>query len=194
MMIPSAKPKASLTTVMDYAKKAWANAGRDLQLPGCFVLGVRGYYRDTMGEPLTNDYGIFDDALFVFTPFGFTSWNGNTDPSRIGWNPNADKFMARLKVGVWQMVKLIHRGKYPAFGQSGNEVTVDRVKSDGTVAKSETGCFGINLHRGGSGTSSEGCITVPREQWTSFYDTLASGMDATGQKSFPFILIDGPIN
>ena len=191
---PPSRPKASLATVMDYAKKAWADAGRQLPLPGCFVLAVRGYYRDTMGKPLTNDYGIYDDAIFLFTPFGFTAWNGNTDPSRIGWNPNADKFMARLQPGVWQMVRRMHRGKYPAFGQEGNPVTVDRVKADGTVAKSETGLFGIDLHKGGAGTSSEGCQTVPLEQWTDFFDQLASGLKATAQKSFPYILIEGPIN
>lgn len=197
--IPSSKPKASLQTVIDAAKRQWKESKPLLPFPEMFVLAVRGYYRDSMGKPGANDVGQYDDAFFVVSPLGFTAWNGNTDPSRYGWNPNADKFMARLKVGCWKFVRLKHHASRPdgymAFGQGSNPVTVQRIRQDGTVAMEETGCFGINLHRGGTnGTSSEGCSTVPREQWPAFDRKLADTLRSLGKTSFDLILMDGPIN
>lgn len=197
--IPTAKPKASLQTVKDAALGEWCKHHPDEYFPEFYVLAVRAYYRDSMGKSGVNDYGQYDDAFFIVSPLGFTAWNGNTDPSRIGWNPNADKYMARLQTGVWTFIHLRHHASRPdgyfAFGQGNNEVTVDRVEQDGDVRTSETGCFGINLHRGGvSGTSSEGCMTVPREQWDAFYTRLHNTMRSMGKQSFPLILINGPIN
>jgi len=81
-----------------------------------------------------------------------------------------------------------------AFGQGDDEVTVERLRSDATIAQTETGCFGINLHRAGvNGTSSEGCMTVPQDQWVQFRNTLDLALEKTGVKTFPLILIDGPI-
>jgi lysozyme len=183
---------------MAAATRAHAVARPGTPLPSLFVLACRAYYRDTMGQPRANDYGIFDDAFFIVSPFGFTAWNGNSDPSRIGWNGNAGKFMARLKPGVWTYRRLKHlmhspRG-YMAFGQGPDPVTVERLRADGTIAQTETGCFGINLHSASaSGTSSEGCLTVPVGQWSSFRNTLDSALEKTGQKTFPLILIDGPM-
>lgn len=188
--IPNAKPKASLTLVMETAKRQWGDA----PLPETFVLAVRGYYSRTIGEP-GNDLNCYDDALFIVSPAGFTSWNGNVDPTRYGWNAHAGKFMARLAVGCWRFRPLIHRGKYQAFGQGVNPVSVDRVKADGTVARTETGEFGINLHLGGSnGTSSEGCLTVPPPQWESFRKELNRVLGLVGLKTFDLILVNGPIN
>lgn len=192
--IPPSKPHASLSVVMAAAEKA--NGGKPL--PAVFVLAVRGYYRDTMGVPRSNDYGIFDDAFFIVSPFGFSAWNGNSDPSRIGWNGNAGKFMARLKPGVYTYQRLKHHASRPdgymAFGQGERPVTVERLRQDGTIAQTETGYFGINLHRAGiNGTSSEGCCTVPREQWEDFRDTLSDAMRKSAVSSFSLILVDGPI-
>ena len=192
--IPRSKPAASLATVIAAAEKAW-KMGHTLPLPDFFVLGVRAYYRDSMGEPGVNDVSQYDDAFFIVSPLGFSAWNGNTDPSRYGWNDNADKYMARLKTGCWTFIRRMHRGKYWAFGQGDNEVVVERIKSTDIVATSERGCFGIDLHLGGiNGTSSEGCVTVPPSQWTAFEKELTSTMKSLGETEFPFILIDGPIN
>lgn len=184
---------------MAAAAKAWDREHVALPLPDLFVFVVRAYYRDSMGVPRSNDFGMFDDAFFIVTPFGFTSWNGNSDPSRIGWNDNAGKYMARLKTGVWTYRRLKHHASRPdgymAFGQGDDEVTVERLKSDGTIAQTETGCFGINLHRAGvNGTSSEGCMTVPQDQWVQFRNTLDLALEKTRVKAFPLILIDGPIS
>jgi len=193
--IPNSRPQASLTQVMEIARRAWKGAKGDAPLPETFVLAVRGYYASTFA-PAGNNVGIYDDAFFIVSPLGFTAWNGNTDPSRYGWNANAGKYMARLALGVYKFVRLKHHASRPdgymAFGQYGNPVTVERIKPDGSIALTETGCYGINLHRGGvNGTSSEGCNTLPAEQWNAFDRTLTSAIDG---KSFPFILVAGPIN
>jgi lysozyme len=151
----------------------------------------RGYYRDTMGEPGRNDVGIYDDAMFWIAPNSFSAWNGNADPTRLGWNAKAGKFMARLAVGVWRFEKWKHKGQYWAFGQAGNKVTVERVRADGTVARPESGQFGINLHKGSlNHTSSEGCLTVPPSQWEAFRSHGYGLLEAWGQQTFPVILVE----
>lgn len=198
-LLPASKPNAPLSAIMAAAQTAWRTQHTELALPELFVLAVRGYYRDSMGLAGRNDLAIYDDAFFIVSPYGCSRWNGNADPSRIGWNGGAGKYMARLKTGVWTFRRLKHHASRPdgymAFGQGGSELTVQRMKSDGSVHDEETGCFGINLHRGGlNGTSSEGCITVPPSQWPSFYGTLAAALEMTRLKTFSLILIDGPIS
>jgi lysozyme len=194
-LIPLSRPQASRDTVIRAATAAWRKKHDDSALPDFFVLAVRAYYRDTMGKPGVNDVGMYDDAFFIVSPHTFTAWNGNTDPSRYGWNPNADGFMARLQTGCWKFVHWYHRQTYWAFGQGENEVTVDRIEADGKVHNTITGCYGINLHRGGnSGTSSEGCLTVPREQWEAFHADLWHLMKFLKRPRVDLILIDGPIN
>lgn len=194
-MKPSSKPKAYRKKVEEAALKAWKADGKKAEdFPAKYVFAVRGYYRDTMGKPGVNDTGIYDDAIFIVTPDHFSSWNANTDPSRYGWNAGAGKYMARLKPGVWSFKRLKHKINSPkgymAFGQGSSPVTVERIKQDGTVAFTETGEFGINLHCGGDGsTTSAGCSTVPPVQWTSFDKTLAP---IVGKERFDYILTDQP--
>lgn len=191
--IPKSKPKASRDLVIRKATEAWADKHGTSPLPERFVLAVRGYYDRTIGEP-GNDINAYDDAFFIVTPAAMTAWNGNTDPTRYGWNPNADKFMARLKPGCWWFGPLIHRGNYQAFGQV-EPVTVERLRKDGSIAVTETGDFGIHDHLGGvNGTSSEGCTTHPPEQWGDYRRDLNSVLHLAGLKRYAFILIDGPIN
>jgi lysozyme len=81
-----------------------------------------------------------------------------------------------------------------AFGQGSRPVTVERLDAAGKVRQTETGEFGINLHRAGvNGTSSEGCQTVPPDQWDAFHALLTKELKAAGMKTFPYILIQGPI-
>ena len=188
-MTPNSKPKASRQRVEVAALRAWKEAGRKAEdFPATYIFASRAYYRDSMGKPGVNDVGIYDDAIFIVTPDHFSAWNANTDPSRYGWNAGAKKFMARLKPGVWSFRRLKHKMNSPrgymAFGQGSQPVTVERIKQDGTIAMSESGQFGINLHRGGNnGTSSEGCQTIVPSQWPDFDKTLA-GIIGGGRVSY----------
>ena len=138
------------------------------------VVGIRGYYADSMGKPGQNDRAIYDDAAFVVLSDRVVSFNFNTDPSAFRSG------IATLIPGVWRFMAGWHKIGNPsghaALRQHG-DVTVSR---DGVG--NESGNFGINLHMGGStGTSSLGCQTVPREQWQEFrkliYDALGIKVD-----------------
>ena len=156
------------------------------------LLGVRGYYLDSMGVEGKNDRGIYDDALIWYLPDGFMTYRANTDPSRYRkghGTSNSTKGMASLKSGTWLYQMGMHNGSvpHPAFRQA-DKVTVMR---DGNPSYPDTGWFGINIHRGGrSGTSSLGCQTVPRETWDSFKSLGYNELKKYGQKVFHYVLID----
>lgn len=178
-VIPASTPKASLDRVTKAIKRA--------KLDDAVVLvGVRGYYRDTMGKPGQNDRGIYDDALFIVSPTHFTAWNANTDPS--AFRPG----IASLVPGVHRYRKGNHGitrpgGGYPAFrpATKNEELPVTR---DGVVNPRPG--VAINIHRGGrNGTSSEGCQTVPPSQWAAFYAALSGEMKRHGVTTFPYLLV-----
>jgi len=133
------------------------------------VVGIRGYYRTSMGAPGVNDRGIYDDAIFIDTVQATVAFNGNTDPShfRKGRGTGAAKGVASLNPGAWFVHRFdLHNGKYLALCQRAGKVTVTR---DGDPPYEETGEFGINIHKGSySGTSSLGCQTIHPDQWGSF--------------------------
>ncbi len=160
------------------------------------VVGIRGYYRDSMGAPNVNDRGIYDDAIFLQTPSAFAAYNANTDPSKFrpGHGTGASKGMASLKAGAWFVHRFdLHRGKYLALCQRCGPVTVIR---DGDPPYEDTGHFGINIHRGSyTRTSSEGCQTIHPGQWDSFVslaeDQARRYHGANWRKAvIPYILID----
>lgn len=192
--IPPSKPQASLERVLAAASKQWELTHPGQPLPSFFVLADRSYFDRTIA-PAGNNLNAYDDAFFIIKTDHFSSWNGNTDPTRYGWNKNAGKYMARLKPGCYKFGKVIHRGKYQAFGQL-RPVTVERIKADGSIAVTETGDFGIHDHLGGDyGTSSEGCVTHPPDQWEDYRDTLNKAIkECSSSGLYDFILIDGPIN
>lgn len=184
---PSQKPALALERV-DYLLK---RKGYDKHRSKVILVGIRGYYLDTIGEKGKNDYGHYDDFLAWVWPTGYATFNANTDPSRIGWNPNAGRYMARLRTGIWDFVMRKHKNSYEAFGQGENKVAVDRVNEKNMVMDVTTGLFGINIHKGGeNSTSSEGCITLPADQWSEFKSLGYSLLKSRNQKSFKFILFD----
>lgn len=149
------------------------------------ILGVRGYYRDTMGARGRNDLGIYDDALFVISPNLFASFNANTDPARSGNNPKVGKPYAVLKPGVWRYRIGLHKQSYTALIQAG-PVTVIRDRYE------ETGWFGINIHKGGeTRVSSEGCQTIPPRQWAAFIATVQLEMQRAKVRDIPYALMEG---
>lgn len=151
------------------------------------LLGVRGYFRDSMGAVGRNDIGIYDDALFIVSPTTFASFNANTDPSVT--RPR----VATLVPGVWRYKVGIHGlskpkdRRYTALVQA-DEVTVDRHG----VAADDTGFFGINIHRGAAAsTSSLGCQTIHPSQWEAFIALVQAELKRYGQSTLPYLLIVG---
>ena len=160
-ILPPSKPRIS-THELEVLLAPYAI---DRVLYRLIIVGIRGYYLNTMGKPGENDRGIYDDAIILYTPNVMAAFNGNTDPSK--GRPG----MASLKPGFWPCYRFDrHHGKlktYDAICQRAGPVTVIR---DGNPPREDTGLFGINIHCGGYWTtSSEGCQTIPPAQWEGFY-------------------------
>lgn len=156
------------------------------------LVGIRGYYKDTMGIRGKNDRGIFDDAIVLISPNVYATYNANVDPSRWGINTSINKPFAQLKEGKWLYKVGIHKrgkkGEHQALVQAA-KVTVIRKEKEESELKEETGFFGINIHRAsGSGTSSEGCQTIPASQWDSFINTVKSEMKREGITEIVYLL------
>jgi lysozyme len=154
------------------------------------IVGIRGYYLRTLGDPKKNDRGIWDDCIAVISPTAFAAYNGNTDPSF--WR----KGIASLVEGVHKYRKGRHgisRGNpYPALRPANPSESLP-VTRDGQLGRSQG--VAINIHRGGSinsvsqsVTSSLGCQTIPREQWPSFIGLVYGEMDRYAQKVIPYVL------
>jgi hypothetical protein len=149
------------------------------------LIGIRGYYLDSMGEPGKNDRGEYDDAIFLVrrdeagkVELVFR-YNANTDPSK------GRKGMANLEPGSWLYHVGLHRGQYTALRQKA-PVTVKRDEEG-----NDTGWFGINIHKGGwKSTSSEGCQTIVPAQWNEFILRVQAEMKRAGQKVIPYELIN----
>ena len=181
-IMPLAKPRQTKDETLEIGRgmvvgfdtKAW-------------LLGIRGYYRDTMGVPGKNDRGIYDDAIILVSPTCHQTFNANTDPNvyRTG--------VAVLKTGLWLYKVGIHGlnkpadKRYPALVQA-QEVTVIRDQQG-----PDTGYFGINIHRGSyTSTSSIGCQTIHPDQWSSFFESVKQEMKHHNQVVIPYLLVDGP--
>ncbi len=157
---------------------------------GLTIIGIRGYYSNSMGKKGVNDRAMYDDAMFLLTDNELHAFNANCDPSAYR------KGIASLVPNVYENVYKFDRhngskGSYPAICQRLGKVTVLR---DG--GKLDTGMFGINIHVGGfRTTSSLGCQTIPPDQWPRFYNTAERIFKAMHgerwQKESPtYILID----
>lgn len=194
-IVPPNRPRMSYSELLPKLQKLGLDAGRD----PVFVVGIRGYYRQTMGSPTENDRGIYDDAIFLVSPSFFGSYNANADPSRVrrGRGRGAGKGMATLNAGLWRVHRFDrHNGKYLALCQRAGKVTVTR---DGIVEDyADTGLFGINIHNGGwRTTSSLGCQTIHPSQWTSFISSAVSEAKrhhgaAWDKVVIPYALLDNP--
>jgi hypothetical protein len=123
-MVPAAVPQASREDIA--ARMATAGHALDRAKYPLHLVGIRGYYRDSMGAVGRNDIGIYDDALFVLSPNVFAAFNANTDPSYRRPKTATMKGMATLRPGLWMAHKIgTHKG-YQALSQQMSKVTVDR--------------------------------------------------------------------
>lgn len=151
------------------------------------LVGKRGYFRDSMGAAGTNDIGIYDDAMFVYSPTAYSAFNANTDPSV------RRKGIATLVPGVYSYKLGNHGisrpgGGYPALrpATKNEELPVFR---DGKP--SDRPGVAINIHKGGyNTTSSEGCQTIYPDQWNAFYALLTGEMKRYGQKTVLYVLVE----
>jgi hypothetical protein len=201
ILTPLSKPKLTRQALEQRLSKHIKAKRIDPARELVFV-GIRGYYKKTMGDPAKNDRGIYDDALFIVSPHGYFAFNCNTDPARYkpGFGTDDEtKGMASLALGVWRVYQFDQHGgtkPHPAICQRAGKVTVFR---DGEAGQryADTGDFGINIHCGGeSGVSSIGCQTVPPYQWDEFLDTaknLAMSMHGGNKWNtavYPYVLIE----
>lgn len=152
-----------------------------------FLIGVRGYYQDTMGKPGVNDRGIYDDAICLVAPNLFLAFNANTDPSvfRAG--------IATLIPGKHMYKKGKHGiskpgGGYPAFRPATPDESLP-VTRDGKEGLSKG--TAINIHKGSiNSTSSEGCQTIFPDQWKEFQETVYKQMDQFGVREIAYYLVE----
>lgn len=188
------RPQWDRAKVESILKEKYSQAGEEM--PKVVLLGVRGYFENTMGVKGQNDRGIYDDALFIYAPNFLKSFNFNTDPSRTGFNEHAGKGFAVLQPGIWMYKIGIHGlskpsyKQYRAFVQAG-KVTIKRDGHDDADSGEFYGFFGVNIHRGGiNGTSSEGCQTVVTEQWAEFFTTAEALLNQHNQNIIDYVLIE----
>lgn len=154
------------------------------------VLGIRGYYKQSMGDPKKNDRGIYDDAMFVVGPDFFAAYNANVDPStaKFGIASLVAPQIIYYKVGMHGI-----SGSNPrqAFRQNSFGIRVLRDGKPGEYKDSSASPFWINIHDGGfTTTSSEGCQTLLKEQWPAFNESLKDQLTRAGQTRFPYLLIE----
>jgi lysozyme len=178
-MIPHSRPQQAKEKTLAMVIKAGIE---DLV---CLV-GIRGYYLDSMGAKGKNDRGIYDDAIILLSPSVHATFNANTDPSVF------KKGIAVLKTGVHRFRKGNHGiskpgGGYPALrpANAKEELPVTR---DG---EGDSMGIAINIHKGGySTTSSLGCQTIYPPQWDGFINLVYSEMSRYNQKTIPYLLVE----
>lgn len=189
--LPASRPQMTKEQLL--AKIAAAHP--DFKLPEFLIVGMRGYYLDTMGVKGKNDRKIYDDAIFLVGKSDFAAFNGNTDPAAFKLS------IASLKPGIWTVYKFDkHKGKttaaYPAICQRSGNVTVVRDGDGKTTPVEEKGNFGINIHMGGSfSTASLGCQTIPPAQWKEFMEKAnamakAAHGEKYAEKVYTYILLE----
>ena len=150
------------------------------------LVGIRGYYADSMGVKGKNDRNLYDDAIILLSPSVHATFNANTDPSVYR------KGIAVLKTGVHRFKKGNHGiskpdGGYPALrpANAKEELPVARDKEGDSMG------VAINIHRGGyNSTSSAGCQTIYPSQWDGFINLVYSEMNRYNQKTIPYLLTE----
>lgn len=195
-MLPWKKPQALEAKIKKWRKKQISEKLDDTKMT---LVGVRGYYLQSMGEAGKNDRGIYDDAVFIISPDNFISYNFNTDPSgyKTGRATLEAPQIVTYKPGYHGYGR---KSGHSAFRQA-SSVVVRRDGDKGNGKRIETSLFTdantakfwINLHKGGRNTtSSAGCQTLPASQWQSFYSTVRMIMKRHDQKEFEYHLITDP--
>jgi hypothetical protein len=141
-----------------------------------------------MGNPNTNDINLYDDAMILYSNDIYETFNANTDPSFIVKN---GRELAVLKTGKYKFYCGKHKNKYNALRAYPEGVVLPCTRN----GKDST-CRFINIHKGGMTPSSagvtwsEGCPSIPNNQWRDFIETVYRIMRYKGLKTVDFLLID----
>ena len=173
------KPRIKKDQALKYIK--------EIILEEVFLIGIRGYYQDTMGKPGVNDRGIYDDCICLIAPNLFLTFNANTDPSVFRGS------IATLVPGKHYFKK----GKHGISRGSNSYDALRPATPDESLPVTRDGRQGphraiaINIHKGGyNTTSSEGCQTIYPDQWKEFQETVYKQMTQFGQEVIPYFLVD----
>ncbi len=180
-IVPPSKPKMTKEEVLSLVKSIYP----EFVIPDFFIVGVRGYYKKTMGDPTKNDRMIYDDAMFLVGKDYFASFNANTDPSTF------KKGVAVLKAGIHKYKKGKHglskpSGGYPALrpANSKEELPVTRDGKDSVGVA-------LNQHKGRlKSPSSLGCQTIYPTQWEEYISNAYEQMDLYKMKDVDYVLLE----
>lgn len=156
--------------------------GKRHQLTSPFLLGLRGYE-----QPGLNSSGTYDDCICVVDPITFDAFNANTDPSKQGRGMATviTPQVVLYKIGTHNLNKDVST-QYQALVQAGPI----RVRREG-IGEVPPGYFGINIHRGGVSTpGSEGCQTIPPNQWSDFMKAVWSTLRMRNLYSIKYLLVE----
>lgn len=149
-----------------------------------FILGIRGY--STLETTNVNRRGIYDDALFIIGKNVFKAFCANTDPS------DYKKGRAVLQSGVYEYQIGVHNrnAQPPRKHEALIQARKVKIKRDG-ASDIEEGFFGINIHRGGKlHTGSEGCQTIPAQDWPEFINSVKSLMSQQNLSFIHYCLVE----
>lgn len=173
-IVPGSRPKQSREQTLSLLQK-------HLMTPDNAVLvGVRGYYLDSMGKVGRNDQAMYDDAIILISPTIHVTFNANTDPQKAGQRK------AMLAPGKYEFYRGKHKGRYDALRPYPEGVVLPCTR-DGIKSL----CSHTNIHKGGyRDTFSEGCQTIWPGQYAEFIKSVYSEMTKHGQKTIRYLLID----
>jgi lysozyme len=164
------------------------------------LLGIRGYFKDTIGEKGKNDINVYDDGQFIVSDKIFMPFNGNTDPSKSGVKIATLKAHGKINpdgtVTVYNKEPYIYRigmhnmkNPYKALRQYGR-ITV--IRGDGKeYTDTAAAPFYIDIHRGGiNTTSSLGCQTIIPTQYGEYLTNVEQQLTRHNQIDVPYILLE----
>lgn len=157
-------------------------------IPELLVIGIRGYFLNSVGKKGENDF-LWDDAVIVYENGNLIkTFNGNTDPSK------AKSDLAMLDTGVYQFAKGTHKNRIKAFRAYPEGVRLKCKRQNSKGEWKESLCSAINFHDGGlNDTWSAGCQTIinqgRQKQFDEFRDLVYKLMTKHKLKTFTYLLI-----
>lgn len=178
------RPKISSKDAQTIAKYFYPDG-----VPAVLLIGVRGYFLNSIGKRNENDFNRWDDAILVLEKGELVkTFNANTDPSKL----RAD--VAMLKAGIYKFYKGRHKNRIDALRAFPEGVKWDCVRQDRNGKWYEAKCSHINIHDGGlSDTWSAGCQTLPNyagnRQFNEFRDLVYKLMSASKMKTVDYLLL-----